>query len=182
MSASPQNLLDAAERTGMSRPVELAFAFSRIERTRRGRGELPRPFPHHAARAVLQGLIGYEDALLSLAVIYGQMFDREPTEWRRTATAAERATSDLSFAVHLLDQAIARENMQRALLAARMRKALAPMLAQWATPEDLMAELRRINDDAGRPFVWPELRQLLNAEAERFVRDQRFTQRGRRHG
>jgi hypothetical protein len=182
MSASPQNLLHAARRCDMSRPVELAFTFSRIERTRRGRGDLPRPFPHHAARAVLQGLIGYEDALLSLAVIYGQMFDREPTEWRRSATAAERAISDLSFAATLLDQAIARESMQRALLASRMRQALAPMLAQWAPPEDLMTELRRMNDEAGRCFVWPELRQLLNAEAERFVRDQRFAQRGRRHG
>lgn len=182
MSASPEQLVRAAERCDMARPVEIAMSLARMERTRRSRGELPRPFPHHAARAVLQNLIGYEDALLSLAVIQGQMFDREPNEWRRTASAAERATSDLTFAAQLLGQAIAREHMQRALLASQMRKALAPLLAQWATPEDLMTELRRLNDNAGRPFVWPELRQIGAAEVERFLRDQRFAQKGRRHG
>lgn len=181
MNVTPQALLGAAARTDMTRPVEIAMTFSRLERARRARGDLPRPFAEHAARNVLQGVIGPEDALLSLAVVQGQMFDRAPTEWRLAASAEERAASDLSFAATLLGQAIAREAMERDMLAYQMREALKPLFARWAPAEELMNQMRRMNDDAGRPFVWPELRQMLNAEADRFLRDQRFAQRGRRN-
>lgn len=175
---SPAAILTTARGCGMERPVTIAMTWTGRERRRRARGEESRPWAEHAARAVAQGLIGTEDALLSLAFLVGQIADRDPSAWgRATATAAERCGWDFSFASFLLQEAIERIDTRRAVLASEMSRTLRTMLARWDASDLMLATLEQMNAAAGRLFVWPELKQLLADEIARFASRQRWEAR-----
>jgi len=166
---------DAARASGLRYPMHLAKAWSATERRHRGTGADPRPLAQHAARHVCQGLIGPDDALQALVLIEWQQREGD------AAPVANDPAADLEFAAFVLAQAIANEETKRGLLAKRMRDALAPMFARLAPVAELKEALRELNEGGGRLFVWPQLHQLLEEEAGRYLTSIKAHARGRRH-
>lgn len=154
---TPAELREAARAAGLAYPVHVASCWAGTERRRRAAGGDRQSWARHAARHICQGIIGEEDAVLALVLIEWTLRERD------AAPAPNDPAGDLAFARFLLAKAVAREEANRALLAKRMRDALAPMLGRSRAAE-MMQALRQMNDDAGKLFVSPQLRQLLEQE------------------
>lgn len=163
-----------ASEFGLAPALRQGDAWRACERRARARGEPARDAYAHAARHVCQGLIETEDALASLVLIEMQAAEREGFIPRGAEglelTSAETVALRRRFAAHLLELAIAREEDTRSLLAARMARAIEPMLARRASTADMVRVLLGLNFQAGRVFVWPELRELLAEQVGRHMR------------
>ncbi len=154
---------------GDQEAVRRMIAWSQLERARRARGEPPRSWGDHAARNVLQGILTFDEAWLSLALL---LRHTRPND-TGAVTAEEHAKAAVHLAHAMLEAGIRRIGWEREALERRMRSAIQPMFAQWAASEDILSTMQAMNNEAGRLFVWPELRELLNEEAARFMAQQR---------
>jgi len=154
---TPAELRRQAAAAGLQYPMQVATGWAGMERRRRAAGAERQSWARHAARHICQGIIGEEDALLALVLIEWTMRERDAVR------IPNDPAGDLDFARFTLAQAVASEEMKRALLARKMRDQLEPMLGA-APAAAMMQALRRLNDDAGRLFVSPQLRQLLEQE------------------
>lgn len=180
---NPHALADRLDQLGIGGgSLRRAVAWAALERRRRRQGKQPRAWADHAARAIVQGLIERSDAVESLWWLLSQTAGRGATPEWQAAPPAERAAWQLRFAGYLLDQAIRRLHDQRTLLAADMARVITPMLERRAMAEPMLKAMQAINDAADRPFLHIEIHQLLAAEIQRFIRQQRFQAKGRVNG
>ncbi len=154
----PAQLRETARTVGLAYPMHLASCWAGTERRRRAAGDDRQAWARHAARHICQGIIGEEDAALALVLIEWTLRERD------AAPVPNDPAGDLAFARFILAQAVTSEEAKRGLLAKRMRDALAPMLAEWTPVAEMMHALRQLNDDGGKLFVSPQLRQLLEQE------------------
>lgn len=173
-------------RLGVSEELEAdarrIVGWSWLERRRRGRGESPRSWADHAARSVVQGVIGFEDALVSLTALHATLADRQGIHARRLASPTERRTSDMRFCAWLLVDAVDRLQQQRNRLAAEMRRAVEPLLSRFAATDELLQHLATLNVQAGRLFISPELLEILQTTTARWISVQRRQQGLQRNG
>lgn len=109
------------------------------------------------ARLVLQGVLDQGEAEDALALIF-----------------CGRSGQDIGFhlwhAADVLARATLDEEVFRYRVEREIKRAVQDSLAAWATPEALTEQARAINTEAGRPFVWPELRRIVEREVTWFVK------------
>lgn len=180
---NPHALADRLDQHGIGgASLRRAVAWAALERRRRRQGRQPRAWADHAARAIIQGLLEPADVAESLWWLLSQAPERGARADYLAKPEAERAADQLRFAHYLLGQAIRRLADQRTLLVADMVRAVRPMMERRAMAEPMLKAMHAINDAADRPFLAIEIHQLLAAELQRFIRQQRFRTKGRVNG
>lgn len=171
----PAQLRETARAVGLGYPMHLASCWAGTERRRRAAGDDRQAWARHAARHICQGIIGDEDAALALVLIEYTLRERD------AAPVPNDPAGDLAFARFILAQAVASEEAKRSLLAKKMRDAIAPMLRRLVPSVEMMQALRQMNDEGGKLFVWPQLRQLLEQEIHWHLKRTKRDSRGRQH-
>jgi hypothetical protein len=134
-------------------------------------GEIQMTHQRRAARLVLQGILDREEAEDALAVL--------------TAAIGKAPAVDefwLWIAQRMLEQAIETEAAARHRCELDIRAACETAIARRLPSAVILARASDVNDEHGRLFAYPQLRELVGKQLAWFVRQQRGPQRGRRSG
>lgn len=135
-----------------------------LHRRARERGDINTSMGRRIARLVLQGVLERSDAQDALALILAGR--SSPAE------TPDQIAGWLRLAAHVLDQHMESEDWLRSRVEADVRRGVRRALEQWQPADVVLTTARDINAAAGRPFVWPEVRRIAEAEAAWFVRSQ----------
>lgn len=150
----------ASARSGSFRVARVARLLCAWRRRDRASGVADRWEEERAARLVLQGVLDAEEAEDALAVIIAGRERMEPAQMAHALGMARTA----------LASAMAEQRRLREPLERRLRDAAREMMRGRRPASEILNRMIELNTEAGRLFVWPELRRLVEWEAARFLR------------
>lgn len=117
-----------------------------------------------AARLVCQGVLTQREAedALTLVIAGRERMAADVDEMRRALWMAQQA----------LRRAMDAEDRLRHGLRMTLRREVARRMMVGRPAGEILERLRAVNEEHGRVFVWPELREIAEREAAMFLRGQ----------
>jgi hypothetical protein len=146
--------------------ARLVRRLCRLRERAKAEGRAEMTHERRCARLVLQGVLTLTEAQDALAVIHAGI-KREPD-----VDALRLETASL-----LLNRAIENERVARHVAERQLREACDSMLRERRPSGDILNELRAVNAEIGRPFVWPELREIVARQIQWMFRQSQARRR-----
>ncbi len=130
----------------------------------RAAGQADRWEEERAARLVCQGVLTQREAedALTLIIAGRERMAAEESELRRALWMAQQS----------LRRAMNAEEQVRHALRMALRREVAGLMLVGRPAREILERLRAVNEEQGRVFVWPELREIAEREAAMFLRGQ----------
>jgi hypothetical protein len=146
--------------------VRLVRTLCRLREKAKAEGRHEMTHERRCARLVLQGVLTVVEAQDALAVLHAGMKREADVDALRLETAAI-----------LLNRAIENERVARHVAERELRQACDAMLRERRPSGDILNELRAMNAEIGRPFVWPELREIAARQIQWMFRESQARRR-----
>lgn len=150
----------------VSSATRLVRTLCRLREKAKAEGRQDMTHERRCARLVLQGVLTLAEAQDALAILHAGIKREADVDALRLETAAV-----------LLKRAIENESVARYVFERQLRETCDAMLRERRPSQDVLNEMRAMNTEMGGPFVWPELREIVARQIQRFFRDSRAIRR-----
>lgn len=140
--------------------VRLVRMLCRLRAKAKAQGRHDMTHERRCARLVLQGVLTKGEAQDALAMLHAGMKGETAVDALRLDTAGI-----------LLSRAMENEHVSRYGFERQLREACDTLLRERRPSQDILHHMRHINAEMGSPFVWPELREIVARQIQRYFRE-----------
>jgi hypothetical protein len=158
--------------TDPAQMVRVVRALCRLREKAKAEGRHDMTHERRCARLVLQGVLTMGEAQDALAILHAAIKGEADVDAIRLESASL-----------LLSRAIENEHVARYVFERRLREACDTLLRERRPSQDILHHMRSLNAEMGRPFVWPELCEIVARQIQRYFREaQAMRRQGMRGG
>lgn len=140
--------------------AQIVRTLCRLRAKAKAEGRHDMTHERRCARLVVQGVLTLGEAQDALAILHAAIKGEAEVDALR-----------LEGAALLLSRAIENEHVARYVSERRLREACDTLLRERRPSQDILHHMRALNAEMGRPFVWPEICEIVARQIQRYFRE-----------